>query len=144
MLLFSTWIGKSGTGLYVWGDSFFFFIVIQLQLCAFSPHPSTPPQPNPPPSPTSTLPLDLVHVSFKVVPVIPSVRRFLTIEKAVWFLRPFICLKHFPICWLLLRITYHKALLFIFGYDNCCRDDRCTDECIDRLMAKWGTKFWWW
>ena len=49
-----------------------FFIVIQLQLCAFSPHPSTPPQLNPPLSPTSTLPLDLVHVSFKVVPVIPS------------------------------------------------------------------------
>ena len=47
-----------------------FFIVIQLQLCAFSPHPSTPPQLNTPPSPTSTLPLDLVHVSFKVVPVI--------------------------------------------------------------------------
>ena len=31
-----------------------------------------PPQPNPPPSPTSTLPLDFVHVSFIVVPVIPS------------------------------------------------------------------------
>ena len=54
--------------------SFFFliFIVIQLQLCAFSPHPSTPPQVNPPPSPTSTLPLGFVHVSFIVVPVIPS------------------------------------------------------------------------
>ena len=51
---------------------FKFFIVIQLQLCAFFPHPSTPPQLKPPPSPTSTLPLDLVHVSFKVVPVIPS------------------------------------------------------------------------
>ena len=51
---------------------FFIFIVIQLQLSAFSPHPSTPPQPNPPPSPTSTLPLDFVHVSFIVVPVIPS------------------------------------------------------------------------
>ena len=49
-----------------------FFIVIQLQLCAFSPHPSTPPQLNPLPSPTSTLPLDFVHVSFIVVPVIPS------------------------------------------------------------------------
>ena len=49
-----------------------FFIVIQLQLSAFSPHPSTPPQPNPPPSPTTTLPLDFVHVSFIVVPVIPS------------------------------------------------------------------------
>ena len=48
------------------------FIVIQLQLCAFSPQPSTPPQLNPPPSPTSTLPIDFVHVSFIVVPVIPS------------------------------------------------------------------------
>ena len=48
------------------------FIVIQLQLYAFSPHPPTPPQLNPPPSPTSTLPLDLVHASFIVVPVIPS------------------------------------------------------------------------
>ena len=48
------------------------FIVIQLQLYAFSPHPSTPPQLNPPPSPTSTHPLDFVHVSFIVVPIIPS------------------------------------------------------------------------
>ena len=46
------------------------FIVIQLQLYAFSPHPSTPPQLNPPPSPSSTLPLDFVHVSFIVVPVL--------------------------------------------------------------------------
>ena len=52
--------------------SFNFFIVIHLQLSAFSPHPSTPPQPVPPPSFASTLPLDLVHVSFIVVPVIPS------------------------------------------------------------------------
>ena len=52
--------------------NFNFFIVIQLQLCAFSPHPTTPPQLNPPPSPTSTVPLDFVHVSFIVVPVIPS------------------------------------------------------------------------
>ena len=49
-----------------------FFIVIQLQLSAFSPHPSTPPQLNPPAYPTSTLPLDFVHVSFILVPVIPS------------------------------------------------------------------------
>ena len=47
-------------------------MVIQLQLSAFSPHPSTPSQPNPPPSPASTRPLDFVHVSFIVVPVIPS------------------------------------------------------------------------
>ena len=46
------------------------FIVIQLQLYAFSPHPSTPPLLNPPPSPTSTLPLDFVHVSFIVVPLL--------------------------------------------------------------------------
>ena len=53
---------------------FFFsiFICIQLQLYVFSPHPSTPPQVNPPPSPTSTLPLGFVHVSFIVVPVLPS------------------------------------------------------------------------
>ena len=49
-----------------------FFIFIQLQLYAFSPYPSIPPQLNPPPSPTPTLPLDFVHVSFIVVPVIPS------------------------------------------------------------------------
>ena len=53
-------------------EKIFFFIVIQLQLYAFSPHPSIPPQVNPPPSPTSTLPLGFVHVSFIVVPVIPS------------------------------------------------------------------------
>ena len=43
-----------------------------LHLYAFSPQPFTPPQPNPPPSPTSILPLDFVHVSFIVVPVITS------------------------------------------------------------------------
>ena len=48
------------------------FTVIQLQLYAFFPHPSTPPQLNPPPSPASTFTLDFVHVSFIVVPVIPS------------------------------------------------------------------------
>ena len=48
------------------------FIVIQLQLYAFSPHPSTPPPLNTPPSSTSTLPLDFVHVSFIVVPVMIS------------------------------------------------------------------------
>ena len=50
----------------------FLKIVIQLQLSAFSPHPSFPSQPNLPPSPASTLPLDFVHVSFIVVPVILS------------------------------------------------------------------------
>ena len=49
-----------------------YFIIVQLQLSAFSPHLSTPPQPNPPPSPASALPLGFVHVSFIVVPVIPS------------------------------------------------------------------------
>ena len=48
------------------------FIVIQLQLYVFSPHPSTLPQLDAPLSPTSTLPLDFVHVSFIVVPVISS------------------------------------------------------------------------
>ena len=53
--------------------SFFkFLLVIKLQLSAFSPHPSTPPQLNPPLSPASCLPLDFVHVSFIVLPVIPS------------------------------------------------------------------------
>ena len=54
---------------------FLIFIVIQLQLSAFSPDPSTPPQLNPPPSPTPTLPLDFVHVSFIVVPVIPFLKQ---------------------------------------------------------------------
>ena len=57
---------------FIWKDHNFFFIVMQLQLYAFSPHPSTSPQVNPPPSPLSTLPLGFVHVSFIVVPVIPS------------------------------------------------------------------------
>ena len=51
---------------------FLIFIVIQLQSHVFYPHSSTPPQVNPPPSPTSTLPLGFLHVSFIVVPVIPS------------------------------------------------------------------------
>ena len=58
--------------------SFFkIFIVIQLQLYAFSPHHSTPPQLNPSPSPTFTLPLDFVHVSFIVVPIIPVPHHFI-------------------------------------------------------------------
>ena len=65
--IYCVWIQFSETFLF-----FLIFIVIQSQLYAFSPHPSTPPQLNPPPSPTSTLPLDFVHVSFIVVPVIPS------------------------------------------------------------------------
>ena len=51
---------------------FLIFIVTQLQLYAFSPHPSTPPQLNRPPSPTSPRPRGFVHVSFIVVPVLPS------------------------------------------------------------------------
>ena len=49
-----------------------FFIVIQLQLYAFSPLTSPPPQLNPPPSPIPTIPPDFVHVSFIIVPAIPS------------------------------------------------------------------------
>ena len=67
---------------------FLIFIVIQLQLCAFAPHPSTPPQLNPPPSPTSTLPLDFVHVSFIVVPVIPCFNK-------VCIYSTFICSMHY-------------------------------------------------
>ena len=52
--------------------SFLIFIVIQLQSYAFSPPPSTPPQLHPPPSPTSTMPPNFVHVSFIIVPAIPS------------------------------------------------------------------------
>ena len=51
---------------------FLIFIVIQLQLYAFSPYASTPPQLNPPPSPTSTISPNFVHVSFIIVPAIPS------------------------------------------------------------------------
>ena len=51
---------------------FLIFIVIQLQLYAFSPLPSPQPQLNPPPSPTPTIPPDFVHVSFIIVPAIPS------------------------------------------------------------------------
>ena len=65
---------------------FLIFIVIQLQLYAFSPHPSTPPQLNLPPSPTFTLPLDFVHVSFIVVPVIPSPRCPLPTPPWLWYI----------------------------------------------------------
>ena len=56
------------------GGSFYFFNFYCYSVtvvCLFSPslHPT---QLNPPPSPTSTLPLGFVHVSFIVVPVIPS------------------------------------------------------------------------
>ena len=75
-------------------------------VCIFSPS-LHPPQPNPPPIPASTLPLDFVHVSFIVVPVILShhcpsppplaiVRLFLTSMRLVIF-----CLLFF-FCWLLL------------------------------------------
>ena len=88
---------------------FLIFIVIQLQLYAFSPHPSTPPQLNPPPSPTSTLPLDSVHVSFIVVPVISSphcplptpplaiVRLFLTSMSLVVFCLLFSSVDYVPV-----------------------------------------------
>ena len=89
------------------GFFFKFFIVIQLQLYAFSPHPSTPPQVNPPPSPTSTLPLGFVHVSFIVVPVIPSshcppyplaiVRLFLTSMSLVIFCLLFSSVDYVPV-----------------------------------------------
>ena len=76
---------------------------------AFSPHPSTPPQLNPPPSPTSTLPLGFVHVSFIVVPVIPSshcpppppprgiVRLFLTSMSLVIFCLLFSSIDYVPV-----------------------------------------------
>ena len=75
---------------------------------AFSPHPSTPPQLNPPPSPLSTLPLGFVHVSFIVVPVIPSshcprppfalaiVRLFLTSMSLVIFCLLFSSIDYVP------------------------------------------------
>ena len=86
---------------------FLIFIVIQLQLYAFSPRPSTPPQPNPPPSPISTLPLGFVHLSFIVVPVIPSshcppptpaiVRLFLTSMSLVIFCLLFSSIDYVPV-----------------------------------------------
>ena len=86
---------------------FLIFIVIQLQLYAFSPHPSTPPQVNPRPSPTSTHPLGFVHVSFIVVPVIPSshcpppppamVRLFLTSMSLVIFCLLFSFVDYVPV-----------------------------------------------
>ena len=48
-----------------------FFIVIQLELSAFPPHPSTPHQTNPPPPPFQA-PLNFLHVSSIVVPLITS------------------------------------------------------------------------
>ena len=84
-----------------------FFNVVQLQLSAFSPHPSISPQPNPPPSPASTLHLGFVHVSFIVVPVIPSshcpprpqaiVRLFLTSMSLVIFCLLFLLLIMFQL-----------------------------------------------
>ena len=54
--------------------SFFYFNFYCYSItvvCLFSPS-LRPPQLNPPPYPTSTLPLGFFHVSFIVVPVIPS------------------------------------------------------------------------
>ena len=48
----------------------FFLLLFNYSCVPFLPIP--PPQLNPPPSPTSSLPLDFVHVTFIVVPVIPS------------------------------------------------------------------------
>ena len=80
------------------------FIVIQLQLSAFSLHPSTPPQPKPPPFFTSSPTLGFVHVSFIVVPVIPSphsplaiVRLFLTSVSLVIFCLLYSSIAHVPV-----------------------------------------------
>ena len=61
-----------------WWKGFFFSFLFKLfyccsstVVCIFSP-PLTQPQPNPPPSLASTLPLGFVHMSFIVVPEIPS------------------------------------------------------------------------
>ena len=90
--------------------SFFkIFTVIQLQFYALCPRPSTPPQLNPPPSNTSTLSLDFLHVSFIVVPVIPSshclpprpalaiVRLFLTSMSLVTFCFLFSSIDYVPV-----------------------------------------------
>ena len=79
-------------------------------VCLFSPslYPTPPPQWNPPPSPTSTLPLDFVHVSFIVIPVIPSshcptpahlaiVRLFLTSMSLVIFCLLFSFVDYVPV-----------------------------------------------
>ena len=103
---------------------FKFFIVIQLQLCAFSPPPSTPNQLKLPPYPISTLPLYLVHVSFIVVPVIPSshcpphppaiVRLFLTTMSLVIFCLLFSFVDYIPvkgeIIWYLSLTTWLNSL----------------------------------
>ena len=69
------WGTLEGSFFYYYYFLFIFLILILYcysitVVCLFSPslHP-TPAEP--PPSPTSTLPLDIVHVSFMVVPVIP-------------------------------------------------------------------------
>ena len=66
-------------------EIFFFkkFLLLFNYSCLYFP--STPPQPNPPPSSASTLPLDFVHVSFIVAPVIPSPHCHL--PTPLWLLR---------------------------------------------------------
>ena len=49
-----------------------FLLLFNYSCMPFLPIPPPHPSQSQPLSPTSTLPLDLVHVSFKVVPVIPS------------------------------------------------------------------------
>ena len=50
---------------------FIFYCYSITVVCLFSPS-LPPPQLNPPPSPTPTIPPDFVHVSFIIVPAIPS------------------------------------------------------------------------
>ena len=94
-------------------------------VCLFSP-----PQRNPPPSPTSTLPLDFVHVSFIVVPVIPSphsplaiARLFLTSMSLVIF------------CFLFSSADYvHLSTSWIYHLVDCLTNSKT------ELALRWS--FW--
>ena len=90
-----------------WASIFFNFYCYSITVvCLFSRSPTTRTQLNLPLTPTSTLPLDFVHVSFIVVPVIPSshcppppaiVRLFLTSMYLVIFCLLFSSIDYVPV-----------------------------------------------
>ena len=98
--------------LFIFNEMLLNFIVVRVQFSAFPPH-LPPPQPSLPPSPVST-PLVFVHVSFIVVPVVPSpFSLHYPLPSPLWLLSvcsSFQCLWLYFAYWFILLIRFHLKI----------------------------------